>query len=239
LTVPRTRYIRLPFSFDLARLRADLDAIRPDEWIAHHNTAAYDKEWRCVPLRSVRGRSDHIVALDSTEYADTPILTRCPFFRLVMDTFECEKSSVRLMAMGPGTRINLHYDKGTSFERGVARIHVPIVTAPEVLFMVEDEEVHFTAGDTWYLNADCLHGVRNDSQVTRIHLMLDCVVNPWLEHLLAETGFTPDERPRYGDPAINEGNVDDVIARLLDLDTDAGRAQAARLASLRDTRPTT
>lgn len=233
----KTRYLRLPFRFDLARLRADLDAIAPGEWLDHHNTAAYSKGWRCVPLRSVRGRSDHIVAQDSAEYADTPILARCPFFRLVMDTFECEKLSVRLMAMAPGTRIHMHYDTGTSFERGVARIHVPIVTAPEVLFMVEDEEVHFDAGQAWYLNADCLHGVRNDSALNRVHLMLDCVVNPWLEHLLAETGFTPEEKPRYGDPAINDGNVDAVIARLLDLDTDAGRAQAARLSALRDTRP--
>ena len=230
----RTRYLRLPFLFDIPRLNGDLEKIDEKMWIAHVNTAAYAGEWRCVPLRSVDGRSDHILSLPDMLYDDTAILDRCPYFREVIDSFECDKTSVRLMAMAPGSRIMMHRDPGTSFEDGVVRLHVPIVTAPKVLFTVEDEDVHFSAGHTWYLNANCLHGVRNESARPRIHLMLDCIANPWLEQIFLDAGFEPDEKPKYGDPAITDGNVTEVIAGLQALDTQAGRELAAQLTAIRE-----
>ncbi|MDX8399824.1 MAG: hypothetical protein R8K20_06205 [Gallionellaceae bacterium] len=57
----KTRYLKLPLVFDIARLTEDLAKIKEEDWIAHVNTKAYDKDWRCAPLRSVQGRSDHIV----------------------------------------------------------------------------------------------------------------------------------------------------------------------------------
>jgi hypothetical protein len=63
------------------RLMADLEKIEESEWIAHFNTAAYENEWCCAPLRSVDGRSDHIVSISDAFYQDTAILARCPYFR--------------------------------------------------------------------------------------------------------------------------------------------------------------
>ena len=233
LMAPKTRYLKLPFCFDERRLGADLAKIREGEWIAHANTSAYEKDWRCVPLRSVEGRSDNILSIDGVNYRDSEILSRCPYFREVIDSFQCEKTSVRLMEMGPGSTIKLHKDRGTSFEGGTARIHVPIMTAPAVLFTVEDEDVHFSVGNAWYLNASCLHGVRNESDIPRIHLMLDCVVNPWLEKIFLDSGFEPDEKPKYGDPSIDDKNVGSLIAMLLELNTEAAREVVEKLTAIR------
>ncbi len=230
----KTRYLKLPCVFDLARLETDLAKITEEDWVAHFNTAAYENEWRCAPLRSMQGRSDHIMSLLDVPYANTALLDRCPYFREVIDTFECEKTSVRLMAMGPGSRIKMHTDRGTAFEDGMVRLHVPIVTTPEVCFSIEDEEVHFSAGHTWYLNASCLHGVRNDTPHSRIHLMLDCLVNPWLEKLFLNAGFEPDEKPKYGDPSINDDNVSEIIASLTAMGSGAGINLAMSLAAIRD-----
>lgn len=229
----KTRYLKLPFFFDVCRLNEDLAKIREAEWLGHFNTTAYENDWRCVPLRSLDGREDHILSLSDAHYQDTPILGRCPYFQEVIDTFECEKTSVRLMALGPESRIKMHKDKGTSFEHGMARLHVPIVTAPEILFTIEDEDIHFAAGHAWYLNANCLHGVNNESNNPRIHLMLDCLVNPWLEKVFHDAGFEPDEAPKYGNPSINDENVADVIAGLMASNTEAGRQLAERLAVIR------
>lgn len=230
---PKTRYLKLPFFFDVYRLGGDLAKIREDEWIAHANTSAYEKDWRCVPLRSLDGRNDNILSIDGGDYRDSEILSRCPYFSEVIDSFRCEKTSVRLMEMGPGSIIKLHKDRGTSFEDGTARIHVPIKTAPEVLFTVEDEDVHFSVGNAWYLNANCLHGVRNGSEFGRIHLMLDCVVNSWLEKVFLDSGFEPDEKPKYGDPSIDDENVASIIAMLCEQNNDAARKMAEKLAAIR------
>lgn len=237
MTPAKTRYLKLPLAFDVARLRDDLANIADSEWIPHFNTAAYEREWRCVPLRSLEGRSDHIISLSGVRYQDTAILDRCPYFRQVIDTFECEKTSVRLMAMGPDSVIRMHRDPGTSFEDGLARLHVPILTSPAALFTVEDEEVHFSAGGAWYLNANCLHGVRNGSRQPRIHLMLDCPVNTWLEALFDAAGFIAEAPPKYGDPSINDDNVAAVIECLLTTGGTPGRREADRLAAIRDGQP--
>jgi len=228
----KTKYLKLPFSFDVCRLNEDLMKIKEAEWIAHPNTFDYEAEWRCVPLRSVDGRQDHILSLSDVHYQDTDILGRCPYFREVIDTFQCEKTSVRLMAMGAGSRIKMHKDRGTSFENGMTRLHVPIATEPEVLFTIEDEDIHFSAGHTWYLNANCLHGVKNESKNPRIHLMLDCIVNPWLEKVFLDAGFEPNEAPKYGDPSINDQNVGAIISGLIAINTEAGRQMAERLAAI-------
>jgi quercetin dioxygenase-like cupin family protein len=227
-----TRYLKLPFSFDTGRLNQDLAKITEAEWIAHVNTAAYDHEWSCVPLRSVDGRPDHILSLSDMDYQDTDILKRCPYFQEVIDTFECEKTSVRLMALGAESRIKMHTDKGTSFEDGTARLHIPIVTTPDICFTIEDEEVHFSAGHTWYLNANCLHGVNNNSLNPRIHLMLDCIVNPWLEKVFLNAGFIPDDPPKYGDASINDENVGAIISSLIALDNETGKQMAERLIAI-------
>ncbi|MGZ8182470.1 MAG: aspartyl/asparaginyl beta-hydroxylase domain-containing protein [Methylobacter sp.] len=228
----KTRYLKLPFFFDVRRLNEDLAKIREAEWVAHFNTAAYENDWSCVPLRSLDGRPDHIMSLSGVHYEDTGILERCPYFQEVINTFECEKTSVRLMALGAGSRINMHTDKGTSFEDGMARLHVPIVTAPEVCFTIEEEDIHFSAGNTWYLNANCLHGVNNESKNPRVHLMLDCIVNPWLETVFRDAGFEPDDEPKYGDPSINDENVAAIISSLIAMDTEVGRQMAGRLAAI-------
>lgn len=231
---PNTPYLRLPLSFDVQRLNADLAQIGETDWIEHFNTGAYDHDWRCAPLRSVDGKANHIQSLTGMRYADTELLARCPYLREVLATFECDITSARLMAMGPGTHIKPHRDNGTSFEDGLARLHIPIVTAPEVLFTIEGEAVHFCAGDTWYLNASALHGVYNGSTQPRIHLMLDCLVNPWLEQLFLTAGFKSDKTTRFGDSSINDDNVEAVIANLMAMGNDTGRQLAEQLVALRE-----
>jgi len=228
----KTRYLKLPFFFDIFRLNEDLAKITKTEWIDHVNTAAYENDWSCVPLRSLDGRADHILSLPDVHYEDTDILGRCPYFQEVINTFKCEKTSVRLMALGAGSRIKMHTDKGTSFEDGMARLHIPVITAPEICFTIEDEDIHFSAGYTWYLNANCLHGVNNESKSSRIHLMLDCIVNPWLEAVFQDAGFEPDDTPKYGDPSINDRNVAGIISGLIAMNTETGRQMAERLAAI-------
>ncbi|MBP1207874.1 quercetin dioxygenase-like cupin family protein [Duganella sp. 1411] len=183
------RYLKLPLSFDAARLQAELDALLAPQWIDHFNTRDYDGGWRCLALRSPDGQPRHIGALSEANFLDTPALAQCPYFRAVLDAFECDKAAVRLMALEAGAVIKPHRDAATAFEDGLARLHVPLQTDPAVTFRIDGEEVHFSRGDTWYLNAGRTHAVHNASARSRIHLVLDCRVNPWLRRLFAQAGM--------------------------------------------------
>ncbi|MES2207134.1 MAG: aspartyl/asparaginyl beta-hydroxylase domain-containing protein [Pseudomonadota bacterium] len=210
----RTRYLKLSLNFDIDRLKLELDNVFSSEWINHFNTRDYENGWSCVPLRSVDGRLDHIMSVPDQNFLDTDILKRCAYFQEVLNTFECEKTSVRLMSLEPGGIIKPHTDLGTSFEDGLARLHIPIVTDPMIMFVIDGELIHFSRGATWYLNASCVHSVTNVSSFPRIHLMLDCIPNPWLQQLFDKADFIPNAKPKYHDASINDDNVVDVIKHL-------------------------
>jgi quercetin dioxygenase-like cupin family protein len=224
-----TRWLRLPPVFDLERLRSDLGAATAWHWQAHYNDRAHRGNWNSIALRSASGQPDDIQAWEGAQFADTILLERCAYFREVVDAFACEKKAVRLMALAPGAEITPHRDPGGSFEDGLARLHIPIVTDPAVVFTLDGEEVHFGAGATWYMNTNCLHAVRNGSARERVHLVLDCVPNGWLRALFEGSGWRAAPAPKYGDPNITDANVGEVIARLRATGLPAAQALAARL----------
>lgn len=233
---PSSPYLKLPFAFDLTRLQADLARLEASDWIAHFNTRAYqagpEAQWSCLPLRSVDGRIDHIMPLEDGCFRDTPLMQLCPYFEEVIGTFQCKKTSIRLMSLAPGGVIHDHRDKQTSLEDGITRIHIPIQTSPEVLFRIDGETVHFSAGDAWYLNASCLHGVTNHSSRPRIHLMLDCITNDWLAQVFRENGGIVRPPHTYPDPSITDENVLTVIAHLRAAGSVVGLELAAQLEAL-------
>ena len=178
---------RLPLVFDAAALRQDLEQLPSDDWVAHFNTGYYDGDWSGVPLRAVAGRSAGLYSdPTATEpYDDTAVLDRCPGLRQAIAAFACELRSVRLLRLGPGAAIREHRDYGLGYELGEVRIHVPLTTNPDVEFRLDGERVQMAAGEVWYLDLSLPHAVTNRGASERVHLVIDCVVNPWLDAQLA------------------------------------------------------
>ena len=209
-----TRYLCLPFEFDVSRLQNDVLQLRNVHWLDHYNNQAHEKSWTCLPLRSLEGRIDNIFAQSDGDFRDTEMLMACPYFQYVLAQFQCQTTSVRLMSMQAGGRILPHRDAGGGYEDGVARLHIPIFTTPDVVFFIDGERIHFSAGKTWYMNANCVHAVENNSTQERIHLVLDCVPNLWLTTIFEAAGWQKNAAPKYGDPNINDDNVSLIIMQL-------------------------
>ncbi len=230
-------YLQLGLNFDALRLQQDL-ALWPDShWVDHFNKTVNEGGWSALPLRSLGGKEDSIFACESKvdSYLDTSFLTRSPYFRHVIDAFECQKHSIRLLALASGTRIARHTDNELSFEDGLARIHIPIKTHENVEFMIADKQLRASEGECWYINANHPHSVINNSEVTRVHLVMDCVVNEWLHGVFKQAGHSEASVARlssgnkYNDPSINDENVEEVIGRLMALNTDVSYEMAERL----------
>src|SRR6476619_7166712 len=145
---------KLPLSFSTDRLKADLDRIQADEWVPHFNTSYYEGDWSAVPLRSVGGRSDQIypdpTATDA--FADTELFERCPRTRAAVAGVRCPTTAVRFLRLGPGATIREHRDLGLAFGEGEVRLHVPVVTGPEIDFVLAGEPVPMQRGECWYLD---------------------------------------------------------------------------------------
>ena len=180
--------IKLPFAFDPERLAADLETAASDVWIAHFVQQHYEGDWSVLPLRGTKGATHPVMQIypdpSATEFADTPILARCPYFREVLARFSCPLQAVRLMRLTPGSVIKEHRDHDLSLEDGVVRIHIPVVTNPDVEFEVNRSRAVLEAGSAWYLRLSDPHRVANRGAHDRVHLVIDAVANDWLRDLL-------------------------------------------------------
>lgn len=173
---------KLPLVFDALRLQTDLASIAPEEWTPHFNTAYHDGGWSGVALRTTAGA--HVALYpnpSSTEFVDLPLLDRCPYIRDVLATFDCPLQVVRLLKLRAGSRIREHRDHALSYEDGEVRLHIPIATNPGVEFALDGEAVPMAPGECWYLNFNLPHRVDNRGGSDRVHLVIDCARNPWLE----------------------------------------------------------
>ena len=178
--------IRLPLLFDPAALQSDVAALPADDWIPHFNTQYYEGDWSGVALRSVGGAARQIYPDPNPDgtWEDTEILERCSAIRAAVDAFACEKTSVRLLRLGPGASVREHTDFNLGYDDGEVRVHVPVQTNPDAEFVLEGRRIEMQPGESWYVDFNLRHRVANHGDEARIHLVVDCVVNDWLRETL-------------------------------------------------------
>lgn len=175
---------KLPFIFDPDPLKTEIERIPVDNWTAHFNSGYYEGDWSGVALRSAGGVANQLFPDPNARgIEDTPILNRCPSLTRVLDTFQCDIRSARLLKLAPGARIKEHRDYDVGFESGEIRLHIPITTNADVEFFLEGNKVEMNPGECWYLDFSLAHKAKNGGSTDRVHLVLDCVVNDWLRAL--------------------------------------------------------
>lgn len=195
-------------------------------WKQHYNTKHYTGSWSAIPLRSMFGNIEMDYALHSEgnshiQYADTPLMQQCPYIQSVLQYFNCEMQSVRLMNLAAGAVIHEHTDHALDFESGEARFHIPILTNSEVSFMVQNEKIPLLPGECWYLNLSLPHSVRNDGTTDRVHLVIDCLVNDWLREQAAQPGVLLKEADAESlQPQYSPEEKTAIIAQLRSMGTE-------------------
>jgi quercetin dioxygenase-like cupin family protein len=181
--------VRLPLRFDARAMAADLVALQDGDWVEHFVKQNYSGDWSVIPLRAPAGETHPIRMIYSdpsaTAWVDTPWLDRSPALRNAIAAFHCPVTTVRLMRLASGSRIHEHKDHDLMAESGAARIHVPITTNPGVTFTLNGTPVTMAPGEAWYLRLADPHAVSNEGSSARVHLVLDLVVDAWLEEMLA------------------------------------------------------
>lgn len=79
---------------------------------------------------------------------------------------------IMLAKLKAGKQISKHVD-GMASADVPHKIHVPLVTDPDVFFWAEDEAIHLPRGLAFEVNNKVQHGGCNKSSLDRIHLIFD------------------------------------------------------------------
>lgn len=181
-----TGAVRLDVGVDLSGLQAEVRLLRESDWAPHFNTREYEGDWSGAALRSVGGDPLrlHPDLAHHQPYADTSLLTNCPSVRRLLQELGCPTTAVRFLRLGAGARIREHRDD-IGWESGEVRLHVPVVTSDAVRFVVDGQVVPMAAGECWYTDVTRPHRVDNDGTGSRIHLVVDCVLDDGLRSRFA------------------------------------------------------
>ncbi len=162
-------FIKLPLRFDAERLAEEVLQFSEVDWTYHPlrhtgNTA--------IALVSANGEvNDRYVG----EMRPTPALQRCPYILQTMAMFHTVVGRSRLMRLAGGADVPSHSD-GNYTWRNRVRIHIPIITHPDITFSsIGNIDVHMAAGEVWTFDNWRQHAVYNRSDIDRIHLVIDTV----------------------------------------------------------------
>ncbi|MCG8669215.1 MAG: aspartyl/asparaginyl beta-hydroxylase domain-containing protein [Pseudomonadales bacterium] len=169
--------LRLNAEFDPARLKQDLDTAVTSFKSAAQSGGYHDGSWTGISLRSVNGSYKSTFAITSASVSDTEVLNHCPYFKEILSSFPFPIGVARLLFLPPGKRIGEHKDQGLGWNRGVIRLHIPIVTHPDVIFNIDGENVQWKPGEFWFGDFCKPHHLHNKSNVTRVHLVIDAMVS--------------------------------------------------------------
>jgi mannose-6-phosphate isomerase-like protein (cupin superfamily) len=183
--------VRLPLTFDVDALMPALARLDEADWEPHFNTQQYAGDWSGVALRTAIGSPLALYPDPSrNEYTDTPLLAASPELQAALARVACPLQTVRLLRLGPGATITSHRDHHLAHHHGEVRLHVPLVSGPEVTFWLDEVEVPMQAGECWYLDLTRMHRVTNSGVTPRVHLVIDCRVDEWLTAQLVDGART-------------------------------------------------
>jgi uncharacterized protein (TIGR03032 family) len=187
-------FVRLPLRFDADRLADEIRSFT-------------EKEWRKHPQGHVGNSALPLVASGGDPANDdvrgrmlpTPYLDRCPYLQQVLASLQTVIGRTRLMRIEGNGEATMHTDTNYYWMHR-ARVHVPIVTFPEVDFLCGQSVVNMPAGECWIFDTWKLHNVLNRRAEQRIHLVCDTVgtVEFWD---LVQRGDRPGE-PAFSRPSL-------------------------------------
>lgn len=164
-------FIQLAHNFNVQQLQKEVKGIPDSAWVPHHEGF---KGNYSIPLVSVDGKINNDF---KGAMAPTEILNSCPYLQQVIASFGEVVGRSRLMALGPGCQVPKHSDINYHWYKRI-RIHIPIITDPKVIFHCADKQVHMQAGEAWIFDSWKYHQVHNDSDLLRIHLVIDICGSP-------------------------------------------------------------
>lgn len=189
------QYLKLPFSFKTDVMLQEVHALQ-EKWLLHYNALDYIGEWKAIPMRSLGGNTNNIAVMHGvgSKYEDTVYLQMCPAIKAVVDSFQCEKTSVRVLNLRPGATVKEHTDPGLSYEEGEVRIHIPLCTNEVVEFYIQEDALFPKPGECWYMNFELKHRLSNNGSTDRMHLVIDCIVNNWVRELFESAALSDCKR---------------------------------------------
>ena len=190
-------FLKLPIRFDADALAAEVRALPAAAWVPHPGHIPGNE---AVPLITPNGTPTDALA---GPMAATEHLKSCEYVQQIMAEVGGVWGRSRFMGLAAGAAVPLHIDINY-YWRTHLRIHIPVITNPEVLFTCGDETIHMAPGECWIFDSFRWHEVHNKGSEQRVHLVLDTVGGGLLPQLMKDAE-ADTAQPRRFAPGSGKG----------------------------------
>lgn len=172
-------FLKLPLQFDAAALEREVRALPASAWVPHPTGFEGNEAVRLVTpngeptddLDGIMGPTEQLLAM--------------PYVQQIMGELGGVWGRSRLMGLRAGGEVPQHVDSHY-YWRTHWRIHIPVITNPQVLFSCGGETIHMEPGECWLFDSFRWHRVVNGGTEQRVHLVLDTVGGgPFWDHVEA------------------------------------------------------
>ena len=152
----------------------------------------FTNNWDSITLKSENGEDqNYLKKSDFNNYIYTDNIRELPSIKYLLETIPTDIYLVRLLKLKKNGKIKFHTDEEVFNQKEkIIRVHLPIITDPNIKFQIGYplnkpadgyhvwnasvlHEKHLDEGYYWYTNVNTLHGVDNNSDIDRIHLVID------------------------------------------------------------------
>ena len=161
--------VKLPLSYDAARLRAEYDAMGLHPYMFYST----------VMLKLPHERKPE----------DPP--TRSPHIMSLIEAFNqhTQVTLARLLRLEPGSEVRQHCDPmlGLEVPDSVVRLTIPIFGGENVTFYLNDTPVPMQAGECWYLKLSDQHRITHGGLEERVNLTIDMKPTQWVRDLIQDS----------------------------------------------------
>lgn len=184
-SVTKAAQLTPAFDLDADRLADELAAVTSHAWNVQRTHTFGGQvgqpapiDWRVLPLRSLGGDADRTDpgGPGPQPFAPTRWLDHLPYLARLLDAIPAPLNAVRLMALGPGAVSAAHCDPKYRLDRDLTRLHIPIVTTPDAVLVLDGVDHCWQPGTLWYGDFSREHLVRNTSDATRVHVVIDVLL---------------------------------------------------------------
>lgn len=172
-------------SFDVKEIKKDVegfteewffDTSRQETFRAHQQTKMYqlryfDYEWAVGTPTKWRD----VYSL-RTEEAREQLNN---IYSVLEEKYDGKVVRAELISMDKRTSIPRHTDKGDMLVT-CRRLHIPIITNDDIWFSVLSKRINMKEGVCYEINNLAAHSVENNSDIDRVHLIVDIIPN---EHI--------------------------------------------------------
>lgn len=171
-------FLRLNEQLDVATIREEIERLPAEKWLESERERLFDVHRDTQALLMVHFE-DH--KYTKPEYRELYYGLRHaiePVIDYISRYYRNNGFIVRLILakLAAGGKIPKHTDAGYSL-LNCHRVHLPIVTNPDVIFHVGGEEINMRVGELWEVNNGTVHAVENRGTEDRIHLIVDWMPN--------------------------------------------------------------